>query len=455
MNKKTEKDLKRLKKLVDKYDPETEFNDFSENHVKNFWRVEYIKRKYFNDLVIAGVVNFEETPEFAFISKWRKLREEKLKIDPALERYCKTKLCPYNNAHKATYRDLPSPFFYNAKCNKCDFKLLMTAAVIELHNEKHPEYDTYIWDIRFPIPSIQDWSDEFKAGINILHAISYTYGLLAHELFCIASPAEMIKSNFSLLRSNNPELFLRKNHTETDHKFIKTLKKEPNTATLCHQEIDKLINSYEIVVGVDFSAKDFTPKKAIVKCRKDIENYQKRHGPPNHTIEFYKYNILYGLNPSHEKFSTKTILTTMRSIVDSYINTVYPLHQQLTKFQEQLNQKENITNHVLAYRETNETRTIGLYIWDQINYFKKTANEAIHDFLNSNLYGKTLSEYQQQGRTGVEEFQVNSNKPLKLYTQLEYDNVYRNYEHADCCIKHGELLSGAECERRLKASRSK
>ncbi|WP_319780040.1 hypothetical protein [Maridesulfovibrio sp.] len=450
----TQKNIKKIQREMDKYNPEAELENFAANHEKVFWRAEYIKRKYFHDRLQSGTVDFQETLEFKFISKWRERREEKIRNGKSQERWCTELECPYSTAKHIKIDNLPQPFFYNTTCKRCEFKLHMTGSVIELHNEKHPEYNTYINDIRFQIPSIHKWSDEFRAGVNILHEISYRYGLLAHELFALTSPAEIIKAKFKIPLLHIPELFLRKNNKETDYELIKILRKDPNINTLCREEIDNLITEYEIVVSIDLNVNNFTSKKAIIECWKTIEDYQKKHKNPQKGDRLCTHHILFGLNPSHDNFSKKKIVPIMRSALDSYIHTQYSLGLQLAISQQELTQKDKIINNVPAYRETNESRTVGLYLWDQIHLLKKEPADAINDFLNSKLYETNLLPNEVKTRATQKEQLIRDKKNIKLGTTREYRNAYRNYQYAHICIKNGKLLTGAKCQEKISPSKN-
>ncbi len=164
---------------------------FSAAITRNFWRTEYLKRKFFVDQQNSKTAA-EELPAYKALVKWRKKREERIGKGIQVQD-CSLDCCHFNKPASSSHLFLPYPFFYNTDCPECPFKAAIKETIITIHNVKHPDQPlnslAQIANSAYSRP----WGREFTTIASRLHGLSYKYGLFAHDLFGLGNPEEILK----------------------------------------------------------------------------------------------------------------------------------------------------------------------------------------------------------------------------------------------------------------------
>jgi len=424
-------------------------NAYLANSMKGFWRAEYLKRQYLKDLIKSGIKNFSETPEFKFLSAARHEQEEILKEEGFTDPLCREKHCYYHHTADLTDENLRFPFFYNHSCVRCHYRTTILRHILLWHNSIcEPEEE--INDYRIIPNSSLDfiiepdgWPEDLKEGFSKLCAVSRKYGLLAFELFGPCSPKKLIENNFDIFGFPMTELFIKEDEEEADPTLLKIARKIHFDESNYKKEITKLIRRYDLVQGIKQA--HTTSKKAVINLKKNIAKFRNGDFKKRTSKDLVSCDIIFALNPTKKYFKINKIAKTIALAIDCNTNELFPP-------QEIMGKKAEYLGTIKSYHETDQSRTFGLYIWDQVNYLGKSPSEAIHKFLNSELYERTQSSDEIETRK-VEKERQNKKKKIKLYSDLESSNLYRNYEYADYCIKFGKVLTGAECEREILLER--
>lgn len=456
-------------------------------NTKNFFLAEYIKRNYYINKVNSGCKNLEELPEFLSLSIWRKQREKRI-AQKAIKADCDNSNCYFRKEKGAAKKNLRHPFFYNLDCKPpyqynsapyCPFKLDILSAIIALHNEKNPDFSDRLNDYRLklyklPDANIKNWSKESRKHIAVLHDITYEYGLLVFDLFGLASPYKILansaKNNTEfhieiseaiqkeIIKEIQAEFFLKKGNSDklSDPKNMAVIRRDPDKPFIDLSLLEQFIQKYDFIIGIDSDIRkdDFSIKKEVLKIKKALQSYVPHTKYEFDPIKNQTQFIVFGFNPSAESFGKriKKYIEDVILIINAYKTATMPLNKQIKEYQPLLKSIHERIQYVKSYQDRDRSRLIGLYIWDQVHLLNKPRTEAIKSFADSKLFEKIMKLTDGE----IEQRNISAKargKEESFSNQEERDEIYRNYEYANCCIEKGAILTGEECERMLYPNR--
>lgn len=465
----TDDDRKKIKEYANIFYEELK-NDSRFNFlIKDFYTAEYIKRNYFNNKIKNGCKNLEELQEFVCLSEWRKKREDRI-ARKVINADCDLGNCYFRKEKGRARKNLKHPFFYNFDCRPpyqyndspcCNFKTDILKSIIALHNEKNPDFSDRFNDLRLDSyianANIITWSKDFRNLIEILHNVTYEYGLFVFDLFGLASPNKIMNDSINnktqiheeIIKTIQPEFFLKKGDSDKlfDSENMAVIRRDPNKPTIDLNLLEQISKHYEFVIGIDsdITSHDFSIKKELKRIRKALKSFipsaMDKFDPIKHQSQY----IVFAFNPSAQFFIKRIryYMTDVVLIINAYRSALVSLEEQINDYQIQLIDIYERIQYVKSYQETDQPRLIGLYIWDQVHLLKNSLRDSIKAFVDSSLYEKIMKLTKNEIEVRNESEKVKGIRG----SQENRDSVFRNYEYTNCCIEKGRILTGEESER--------
>jgi hypothetical protein len=418
------------------------------------WRAEYLKRKFFVDQQSSKMAA-EELPAYKALIKWRKKREERI-AKGTLAQDCPLDRCHFNKPTPHSDSFPTYPFFYNTDCPECPFKTAIKETIIDIHNVKHPDQAlasiAQIANGEGRLP----WSREFTIIASHLHGLSYKYGLFAHDLFGLSNPEELLKGT----PIRFCDTFIQQDKSVA-LEWIKVTNNPPPEVNITQNDIFELVKKYQLNIGVVLRAVDTNFDKATQAVKKQIRDFIK--DPETQELPLPTDSIIFSFNPLHPAFLIKDATEIVRaSIINYHATASGKPHILDAEYQDSARKRYEQDTHVKSYQDTGLKRAIGLYVWDKVHFENQPRNEVINALIENDLFelGMELSDEEMNYRNGIDLFRADQRKndlpideKMRKGVQSNYDETYRLYEYANQCVLAGELLTGAECEKRMTKGR--